>query len=64
MAAYKLIKELKKNLKETEEIKPANWLGKWWKSIRTKAIKNRIDTLEKDLKDKKNGTNNTKAGRG
>ena len=56
--------ELKKNLKETEEIKPANWLGKWWKSIRTKAIKNRIDTLEKDLKDKKNGTNNTKAGRG
>ena len=60
MAAYKLIKDLKKSLKETEEIVPVNWLGKWWKSVRTKSIKNRIDTLEKDLKDKKNGTNNIK----
>ena len=53
MAAYKLLKDLKKNLKETEEMVPVNWLGKWYKSVRTKSIKDRIDTLESDLKIKK-----------
>ena len=43
MAAYKLLKDLKKELKQTEEMKPVNWLGNWWKSVRSKSIKHRID---------------------
>ena len=53
MAAYKLLKDLKKNLKETEEMVPVNWLGKWYKSVRTKSIKDRIQEIESELKDKK-----------
>lgn len=53
MAAYKLLKDLKKSLKETEEMVPVNWLGKWYKSVRTKSIKDKIDEIENDLKDKK-----------
>ena len=53
MAAYKLLKDLKRSLKETEDMVPVNWLGKWWKSIKISGIKKRISDLECDLKDKK-----------
>ena len=56
MAAYKLLKDLKTELNETEKSQPVNWLGKWWKSVRTNAIKSRITKLECDLKSKKKGS--------
>jgi len=34
MAAYKLLKELKKNLKEIEQSVPVNWLGKCENMVR------------------------------
>ena len=53
MAAYKLLKDLKKSLKETEEMVPVNWLGKWYKSVRTKSIKDKIEQIENELQCKK-----------
>ena len=53
MAAYKLLKDLKDQLKEVEAMVPVNWLGKWAKSVRTKSIKNRIEEIENDLKERK-----------
>ena len=53
MAAYKLLKDLKRSLTETEDMVPVNWLGKWWKSIKTDSIKKRISELEIDLSKKK-----------
>jgi polyhydroxyalkanoate synthesis regulator phasin len=54
MATYKLLKELKKNLKEVEESIPVNWLGKWAKQVRIKSISSRIKTLEKQISKLKN----------
>ena len=53
MAAYKLLKDLRSSLKRTEELKPHSWFGKWFKSMKTKSIKHRIEEIECDLKNKK-----------
>ncbi len=53
MAAYKLLKTLKENLKEVEAGIPQNWLGKWAKQVRLKSISKRIQELEKQIKNKK-----------
>ena len=54
MAVYKLLKELKKNLKEIEQSVPVNWLGKWAKKDRMESISSRIKTLEKQIEKLKN----------
>lgn len=54
MAAYKLLKQLKINLKKVEQSQPGNWLGHWAKSLKLRAINNRILDIETDLKNKKN----------
>jgi len=55
MASYRLIRELNKSLKHVEHKEPKTWFGNWFKRFQIKAIKGRINEIQKNLKEKKNG---------
>lgn len=60
MALFKELKELKEKLKYYEDMVPVNNMGKWSRSVAIESYKNKINKLEKQIKELSNKTNEHK----
>ncbi len=54
MALFKDLKELQEELQYWKEYEPVNNMGKWYVSVRIDKINNKIKSIEKELKKRKN----------
>ena len=60
MALFKELAELKAQLKYYEDKIPVNNMGKWSRSVAIESYKNKINKLEKQIKELSNKTNEHK----